>query len=220
MVRLWRRLVRLWHPLHWIDRLGLVALGLLCGLALVTVLPVSARMSYDVLLSFAPDQKSHLALFAGERAYLDSLSAAVLPALARRDPRELADALDRAQGEGYPGIAPRFVILDFPDGTVLSSSDPRRFPVQSVVPDELRTRFPGTDGFGNEPGTDRAWLARTLRTDGLRVGRLFAEVDIPGLERDRERDRRDARSRLRWSWVIGCLEQDPKRLNQKGDSPI
>lgn len=61
---------------------------------------------------------------------------------------------------------------------IIASSDPRRFPVQSAVPDTLRKRFPaGRDGL--ETDTDRAWLARTLRTeDGLTVGRLFAEVDI------------------------------------------
>jgi hypothetical protein len=209
MARLWHRLVRLWHRLSWLDCLRWVALGLLGGVVLVRVPMVNVTISQDVLSDFAEDQDSKLALFTNlgdprspTRAYLDGLSAAVLPALARRDPQELADALDRAQGGRYAGVEPRFVILALPDGTILASSDARRFPAQSVVPDDLRRRFtPYDNGLKTEPGTDHAWLVRTLRTNGFRVGRLFAEVDIPGLER--------GRSLLRWSpvigWVIGSL---------------
>jgi hypothetical protein len=172
----------------------------LAGLALVSNLRVNVMISQDVLSEFAKDLlESNLGQQTGN--YLDRLSAAVLPALVRGDPRELVDALDRAQGDRSAGVEPRFVILALPDGTILASSDARRFPVQSVVPDDLRTRFPH-NGIRTELGTDHAWLVRTLRTNyGFRVGRLFAEVDIPGLERGR----RDERSGLRWSWVIGCL---------------
>jgi signal transduction histidine kinase len=89
------------------------------------------------------------------------------------------DALDRAQGNRYADdFEPRFAILELPNRTIVASSDPRRFPVQSVVPEELRRRFAAGDGLEIDPNTDSAWLARTLRTEGLPVGRLFAEVDI------------------------------------------
>ena len=208
MVRLWHRLVRLWHRLSWIDCLRLVALGLVTGVALVAGLivnlPLSVEVSHDVLDWFAQDQERYQRLLGKgpERAYLDGLSVAVLPALVRRDPRELVEALDRAQGDRYPGIEPRFVILELRDGTILTSSDARRFPAESlVVPNQLRR--PGGEIF--EHGTDRAWLERTLRIDGFRVGRLFASVEIRGSERARLDADRDERSRLRWSWVIGCL---------------
>jgi hypothetical protein len=139
---------------------------------------VAVTTSQVVLWRFAQDQQSNLRLLAG--AYLDGLSAAVLPALVRRNVRALFDALDRARGDRYAGIEPRYAILVLPNGLVIASFDPRRFPVQSAVPDELRRRFASDrDGLDTDPDTDRAWLARTLRTEeGLKVGRLFAEVDI------------------------------------------
>jgi two-component system, OmpR family, sensor kinase len=163
-------MVRLWHIAAWplVVKVPVLVAGLMVTVAVTT--------SQVVLWRFAQDQKSNLGLLTG--AYLDGLSAAVLPALVRRDARELFDALDRAQGDRYAGIEPRFAILELPNGRILASSDPRRFPVQSGVPDELRRRFAAGDGLEIDPSTDRAWLARTLRTEGIPMGRLFAEVDI------------------------------------------
>jgi len=75
------------------------------------------------------------------------------------------EALDRAQDNRYAGFEPRFAILALPNGTILASSDPRRFPVESAMPDELRGRFPaGREGLEIDPDTDRAafsWLSST-----------------------------------------------------------
>jgi hypothetical protein len=134
-----------------------------------------------VLWQFAQDQMNEVELLTG--AYLNGLSAAVLPALVRRDAGKVFDSLDRAQGNRYAGFGLRIAILELPNGTILASSDPRSFPVQSAVPDELRRRFAG-DGLEIDLNTDRAWLARTLRTKGFPAGRLFAEVDIPDSRRE------------------------------------
>src|SRR6202048_3981825 len=134
---------------------------------------VAVATSQVVLWRFAQNQKSNLELLTG--AYLDGLSAAVLPALVRRDARGVFDALDRAQGDRYAAVEPRFAIVELPNGTILASSDPRRFPVQSAVPDELRSRFAAGDGLGLDPKSDSAWLARTLRSGmGPRAARLLA----------------------------------------------
>jgi signal transduction histidine kinase len=163
-------MVRLWHIAAWplVVKVPVLVAGLMVTVAVTT--------SQVVLWRFAQDQKSNLELLTG--AYLDGLSAAVLPALVRRDVRGVFDALDRAQGNRYAGFEPRFAILELPNRTILASSDPRRFPVQSVVPEELRRRFAAGDGLEIDSHTDSAWLARMLRTEGLPVGRLFAEVDI------------------------------------------
>jgi len=164
-------MVRLWHIAAWplVVKVPVLVAGLMVTVAVTT--------SQVVLWRFAQDQKSHLELLTG--AYLDGLSAAVLPALVRRDVRGVFDALDRAQGNRYADdFEPRFAILELPNRTIVASSDPRRFPVQSVVPEELRRRFAAGDGLEIDPNTDSAWLARTLRTEGSLVGRLFAEVDI------------------------------------------
>jgi signal transduction histidine kinase len=163
-------MVRLWHIAAWplVVKIPVLVAGLMVTVAVTT--------SQVVLWRFAQDQKSNLELLTG--AYLDGLSAAVLPALVRRNARELFDALDRAQGDRHASVEPRYAILELPNGMIIASSDPRRFPVQSVVPDELRRRFAAGDGLKIDPNTERAWLARTLHTEGFPAGRLFAEVDI------------------------------------------
>jgi signal transduction histidine kinase len=163
-------MVRLWHVAAWplVVKVPVLVAGLMVTVAVTT--------SQVVLWRFAQDHESNLGLLTG--AYLDGLSAAVLPALVRRDARGVFDALDRAQVHQYAAFEPRFAILELPNGTILASSDPRRFPVQSVVPKELRERFATDDSLAIDADNGRAWLARTLRTEGLSAGRLFAEVDI------------------------------------------
>ena len=161
---------RLWHIAAWplVIKVPVLVAGLMVTVAVTT--------SQVVLWRFAQDQESNLNLLTS--AYLDGLSAAVLPPLVRRDTREVFDALDRARDGQYAGFKPHFAILALPNGTILASSDPRRFPLQSVVPDELRMRLAGGDSFVIDSNTGRAWLARTLRIEGFPVGRLFTEVDI------------------------------------------
>jgi signal transduction histidine kinase len=140
-------------------------------------------ISQVVLWRFVHDQRSNLGQLSS--AYLDGLSAAVLPAIIRGDVWEAFDALDRARRTPYAGVQSRFAIVELPSGTVLAASDPLRFPVQSAVPDELRSRFPANEDFLIDAAAGRVWLARTLRTEGFSVGRLFAEIDIGDLLRDR-----------------------------------
>jgi signal transduction histidine kinase len=190
---------RFWHIAAWplVVKVPVLVAGLM--------VTVAAATSQVVLWRFAQDQESSLRLLTG--AYLDGLSTAVQPALARRDARGVFDVLDRAQadqlnraqGDRYAGFKPRFAILELPDGTILASSDPRSFSVGSAVPDDLRRRFAAGDGLAIDADHDRAWIARTLSTDELLLGRLFAEVDIA----DSVRVRREILLTL--VLVNGCL---------------
>jgi signal transduction histidine kinase len=164
-------MVRLWHIAAWplVVKVPVLVAGLMVTVAVTT--------SQVVLWRFAQDQRSNLGLLTG--AYLNGLSAAVLPALVRGNQRELFDALDHARRDRYAGVEPRFTIVVLPNGAIAASSDPRRFPVQSVLPDDLRNRFTNGDGLNIDPATDSAWLARTLSTEwGTSAGRLLAEVDV------------------------------------------
>ena len=161
-------MVRLWHIAAWplVVKVPVLVAGLMVTVAVAT--------SQVVLWRFAQDQTSNLGLLTG--AYLDGLSAAVLPALVRKDARELFDALDRAQGVRYAGFEPRYAIVALPNNKIIASSDPGKFPVESPVPDEVGRRLGAGDSLDID--TDSVWLARTLRIEGFPVGRLFAEVDI------------------------------------------
>ena len=159
-------------PLAW--KVPLLAAGLMIGVAVL--------ISQLVLSRLASDQESNLRLLTS--AYLDGLSAAVLPAAQRADVWEAFDALDRARSH-YTGVNVRFAILERANGTVLAASDPLTFPVQSAVPAEVDKRFPPQDGLVIDNKSGRAWLSRTLRESGFSIGRILAEIDISELLRVR-----------------------------------
>ena len=152
---------------------------LVAGLMVIVAITISPVVLWRVV----HDQKSDLRLLTS--AYLDGLSAAVLPAITRGDVWEAFDALDRARLTQHNRIESLFAIVELPNGMVLAASDPHRFPVQSAVPDEFRSRFAADDHLLIDAAGGSAWLARTLRTQGFSVGRLYAEFDIADLLRDR-----------------------------------
>jgi signal transduction histidine kinase len=161
-------------PLAW--KAPLLAAGLLIGVAFV--------VSQIVLNRLESDQENNLGLLTS--AYLDGLSAAVLPSAIHGDVWEAFAALDRAR-DRYAGLKVRFAIVTLPNGKVLAASDPTQFPVQSGVPSEIAQRFSSQDGLTIDAATGRAWLARSLREEGFSVGRILAEIDISELLRVREK---------------------------------
>ena len=161
-------------PLAW--KAPLLAAGLLIGVAFV--------ISQIVLNRLESDQENNLRLLTS--AYLDGLSAAVLPSAIHGDVWEAFAALDRAR-DRYAGLNVRFAIVALPNGKVLAASDPTKFPVQSAVPPDVSRRFPAEDGLIIDAAAGRAWLARSLREEGFSVGRILAEIDISELLRVREK---------------------------------
>jgi signal transduction histidine kinase len=160
-------------PLAW--KVPLLAAGLMMGVAVV--------ISQIVLNRLESDQENNLRLLTS--AYLDGLSAAVLPSATRADVWEAFDALDRARGR-YAGLKVRFAIVALPNGKVLAASDPLKFPVQGAIPPAVDQRFPTEDGLIIDNASGRAWLARSLREEGFSVGRILAEIDISELLRVRK----------------------------------
>lgn len=159
-------------PLAW--KLPLLVAGLMVGIA--------AMISQVVLNRLASDQENNLRLLTN--AYLDGLSATVLQPVLRADVWETFDALDRA-GSHYSGVDALYVLVELPNGKVLAASDPVRFAVQSDVPAELEQHFSRTDDLVIDSSTGKAWLSRTLRTEGFSVGRILSEINISELLRVR-----------------------------------
>src|SRR5215470_12219666 len=151
-------MVRLWHVAAWplVVKVPVLVAGLMVTVAVAT--------SQVVLWRFAQDQRSNLGLLTG--AYLNGLSARVLPALVRGNQRELFDALDRARRDRYAGVEPRFTIVVLPNGAIAASSDPRRFPVRSVLPDDLRSRFAMTASLSTRRPTALGWRGRSTQSGG------------------------------------------------------
>jgi len=142
------------------------------------VVAVAAVISQVVLSRIAQDQETNLGLLTN--AYLDGISASVLPAVSRADVWEAYDALDRARSQ-YAGVDVRYAIVELPNGTVLAASDPVRFPVQSAIPLELQQHFPPAGGLSIDSDTGRAWVSRTLKQEGFPIGRILAEIDVADL---------------------------------------
>jgi signal transduction histidine kinase len=161
-------------PLAW--KAPLLAAGLLVGVAFV--------ISQIVLNRLESDQENNLRLLTS--AYLDGLSAAVLPSAIHGDVWEAFAALDRAR-DRYAGLNVRFAIVALPNEKVLAASDPVKFPVQSTLPLDVSRSFPVEDGLVIDAAAGRAWLARSLREEGFSVGRILAEIDISELLRVRKK---------------------------------
>src|SRR5271169_454253 len=155
-------------------KVPLLVSGLMVGVAVM--------ISQVVLSRLIDDQENNLRLLTN--AYLDGLSAAVLPAVTRADTWEAFDVLDRARRQ-YAGVEARYAIVELPNGLVLAASDPNRFPVQTPVPTALRQRFASGDGLIIDDNAGRAWLARTLKEGDFSVGRILAEIEIADLLRVR-----------------------------------
>lgn len=159
-------------PLAW--KVPLLVACLMIGVAVI--------ISQYVLNRLEADQETNLRLLTN--AYLDGLSAAVLPSAVRSDPWEAFDALDRARSH-YTGVNVRYAIVELPNGKVLAASEPLTFPVQSLLPPDVNQRFPAQNGLTIDSGSGRAWAVRTLREEGFSVGRILAEVDVAELLRVR-----------------------------------
>lgn len=155
-------------------RVPLVVAGLMVAVSLV--------IGQVVLHRLARDQERHVADLAA--AYLDGVSTAVLPAAIRRDVWEAYDALDRARAR-YQGLAIVFAVVTEPSGHVLAASDPRLFPVGSLLPEALLDRY-GPDGrLAIDEAAALAFLARELREGAVPVGRILVELDIGALIAER-----------------------------------
>lgn len=149
------------------------------------MIAVAAVLSQSVLQRLSRDQERHLTQLSA--AYLDGLATALQPAAVRGDVWEAFDALDRASGR-YSALRPEHAVVILADGSVLASSDPRRFPVGTPLPAALAER--GTEAATGgvpimEQARGRATLGRNLIEGGTNVGRIVAEVDIGPLLAER-----------------------------------
>lgn len=142
------------------------------------MIAVSALICQVVLTRLIDDQENNLRQLTS--AYLDGISAAVLPGVIRGDVWETFEALDRARGK-YAGLAVRHTVVELPNGSVLAASDPLRFPVDTSVPADERRRYPSRAELAIDEAAGQAWLSRPLEEGGVAVGRILSDIDIAPL---------------------------------------
>lgn len=151
-------------------------------MVVVLMVAVSAIFSNQVLTRLSATQERHLEELTG--AYLDGLSASLVPHVLREDIWEIYDQLDRTR-HAYVGLSAVHAIVAEPDGTVLAASEPHLFPSQTTVPNGLTARFSsGADLVLDEDG-GRAFIRRALAYQGLPVGWIYGEIDIRDLLAER-----------------------------------
>ena len=150
-------------------------------LVLFLMVAVGSVFSHQVLTRLADTQQEHLRALTG--AYLDGVSAAVIPNVLRDDVWEVFDSLDRAQ-DRYAGLDLVYSIVARPSGAVLAASDPRAFPTQSALPEGLMARFAGTD-LRLDTAAARAFAARRLTHQARDIGTIYTEIDIGTLLAER-----------------------------------
>jgi len=140
---------------------------------------ISIVISNRVLTRLEETQERNLQELAS--AYLDGLSASLLPSVVREDVWEVFDTLDRSR-QRYRGLNVQWVMVTDADGVVIAASDPARFPSLAPLPAEITAAFADVDDLQL---AEHARLARPLIYQDRNIGRIYAEADVSALMQER-----------------------------------
>ncbi len=151
-------------------------------LVAVLMFAVSAVVSNRVLARLEDSQKQNLQQLAS--AYLDGLSASLIPSVSREDVWEVFDTLDRAR-ERYRGLKVKWTIVTNADGKILAASDPAKFPSDTVAESSTLNRFSEGEEVTLEAVNATAFLLRALSYQDREIGKIYAEADIGSLLQER-----------------------------------
>jgi signal transduction histidine kinase len=147
-------------------------------MVVLLMVAVGALLSNQVLVRLSATQERHLEELTG--AYLDGLSASLVPHVLREDIWEVFDQLDRTR-HAYVGLSAVYTIVAEPGGTVLAASEPHLFPSQTTVPEDLEARFPAFSELVLDEENGRAFIRRALSYQDLPIGWIYGEIDIRDL---------------------------------------
>lgn len=152
------------------------------ALVVVFMMAVSVAVTNGVLSRLIETQSRHLNQLSG--AYLDGVSSALLPHMLRDDVWEVYDVLERA-AQRYEGLQIDWTTVLDASGVVIASSQPRRFPLQSRLPDDILRNAPAREEVGMKEGLAFATLKRELRYQDRTLGTIYAHVRIGPLLQER-----------------------------------
>lgn len=171
-----RAVLRLLNPVAW-------PLSIKIPVAVVVLmLIVSAILTNRILARLAEMQETHLRDLAS--AYMDGLSASLVPSVVRQDVWEVFDTLDRSR-ERYRALKVNWTVVTNAEGRILAASDPARFPTEAPLDPVVGQA--SLAGQNVRFVTDRAtaFLYRPLTYQDREIGSIYAEADIGDLLRER-----------------------------------
>ena len=151
-------------------------------LVAVLMFAVSAVVSNRVLSRLEDSQEQNLQQLAS--AFLDGLSASLIPSVSRADVWEVFDTLDRSR-ERYKGLNVRWTIVTNVEGRILAASDPAKYPSDTIAEKTTLTHFSDGKEVTLDAGNATAFLMRSLSYQDREIGRIYAEADIGSLLQER-----------------------------------
>lgn len=150
-------------------------------LVVLMMVIVSTVITNRVLARLSETQERHLGQLAS--AYLDGLSASLIPSVVREDIWEVFDTLDRSR-ERYRGLNVEWAVVTNGNNRVLAATDPVRFPSDRPLGQETIAQFPGA-GVELAEQLTTAYLARPLTYQDREIGHIYATADIRPLLQER-----------------------------------
>lgn len=148
----------------------------------VFMLAVSFIVTNTVLSRLAQTQERHLQKLS--LAYVDGLSASLVPHILREDIWEVFDTLDRSRSV-YTGLNALNTVVLSSDDMVIAASDPAAFPTaEAVNPAILRDIAVGGQLTIDET-SETARLLRQVKVQGQHIGSVYADLDISALLAER-----------------------------------
>lgn len=171
-----RRLPRLFNPFTW-------PISVKVPMAVVILmLVVSAIITNRVLARLAETQERHLEDLAS--AYMDGLSASLIPSVVREDIWEVFDTLDRAR-ERYRALNVTWTVVTDATGKVIASSDPGQFPTEATLSPDVVKNFVPARQVMFAPDLATAFLSRPLEYQDREIGGIYAVADVRELLKER-----------------------------------
>lgn len=143
---------------------------------------VSAFASERVLSRLVDTQERHVQALAD--AYVDGLVLALVDSIIREDVWQAFDVLDRSR-EKSGEIRPTETIVAGPDDFVIASSHPLEIPSHVRVPARYVAPLRESGRIAITEDEGRAYLRRDVRYENLRIGSIYAALDIAPLLAER-----------------------------------
>lgn len=171
----------------WSDASRSFAVRVPVAVALLMI-AISSVVTWRALSRLEETQKQHLEQLSS--AYLDGLSASLIPSVVREDVWEVFDALDRSR-ERYRGLNVQWVTVTNAKDRTIASSLPERFPPLDAMDAEVLASFGGTGAFLVDDDRAEARMTRSLIYQNQEIGRIYALADISGLIAERSKALRE-----------------------------